>query len=122
MKTKKIDYYLNLPWTYVIRQEKEGDKAFYVVCVDELPGVCTDDTTLEGAMVLIKEAMAATFQLYLENGEEIPEPVDQEKFKGNISYRTSSKRHSLIAREAQKKAASLSKIIDECIDQALGKK
>ena len=118
---KTIDYYLNLPWTYTIQTTKEKNQILYIVCVNELPGICTDSTTLEEAMVLIKEAMAAAFQLYLENNEEIPEPIDQDQFKGNIAYRTNSKRHYLIARAAQKKASSLSKIIDECIDATLGK-
>ncbi len=121
MNKKKLDYYLNLPWTYTIETEKENGETLYVVCVNELPGICTDDTTLDGAMVLIKEAMTAAFQLYLENGEEIPEPIDKDQFKGNIAYRTNSERHYLIARAAQRKASSLSKIIDECIDMSLKK-
>jgi len=28
--------------------------------------------------------MAGTFELYLENDEEIPEPIDQEQYNGNI--------------------------------------
>ena len=118
---KTLDYYIDLPWTYTVETTKESGQTLYVVCVNELPGICTDDSTLDGAMTLIKEAMVATFQLYLENGEKIPEPIDQDQFKGNIAYRTNSKRHYLIARAAQKKASSLSKIIDECIDLALEK-
>lgn len=70
-------------------------------------------------MVPIKDAMKGAFELYLENNEEIPEPVDQDAYKGKIAYRTTSKRHSLIAREALVKHASLSSIIDECIDKIL---
>jgi len=121
-KKKDLNYYLDLPWTYTVQTIKEDGNILYVVCVNELPGVCTDCNTLDGAMDLIKEAMSATFELYLENNEEIPEPLDHEQFKGNIAYQTNSKRHSLIAREAQRKAASLSKIIDECVDKALRKK
>jgi len=121
-KRKGLAYYLNLPWTYTIETTKENEQTIYIICVNELPGVCTDSTTIDEAMTLIKEAMTATFQLYLENNEEIPEPIDKEQFKGNIAYRTNSKRHYLIARAAQRKASSLSKIIDECIDIALEKK
>jgi len=94
----------------------------YIICVNELPGVCTDAPTIDAAMELIKEAMAGTFELYLENDEEIPEPINEEQYKGNIAYRTSSRRHHRIAREAQMRKASLSSIIDECIDQALKRK
>jgi len=119
---KKLDYYLDLPWTYTIETTKEDGKILYVVSVNELPGICTDAFTLDNAMMLIKEAMTAAFQLYLENGEEIPEPINKDQFKGNIAYRTNSKRHYLIARAAQKKASSLSKVIDECVDIALRKR
>ena len=53
------------------------------------------------------------------NDEEIPEPVDETKYKGNISYRTTGKRHYLIAKEAQKRGLSLSEAIDNCIDTSL---
>ena len=118
---KTLDYYLNLPWTYTIETTKEDGRTIYIVSVNEFPGISTDAPTLDEAMTLIKEAMAAVFQLYMENGEEVPEPIDQDRFKGNIAYRTNSKRHYLIARAAQKKASSLSKVIDECVDQILGK-
>jgi len=123
MKNKKtIEYYLNLPWTYTIKTAKEEEKVIYILCVNELSGICTDAETINEAMELIKDAMKGLFELYLENGEEIPEPIDQEKYKGNIAYRTTSRRHYKVAREAQRKNASLSKVIDECIDNSLGKK
>jgi len=119
---KIIEHYLNLPWSYTIETTKEDGKMLYIICVNELPGVCTDAPTIDAAMELIKEAMAGTFELYLENDEEIPEPINEEQYKGNIAYRTSSRRHHRIAREAQMRKASLSSIIDECIDQALKRK
>ena len=116
---KNIEHYLNLPWSYTIETTKEDGQTLYVVCVNELPGVCTDAPTIDSAMELLKEVMVATFELYLENNEEIPEPIDEEQYKGNIAYRTSSRRHHRIAREAQLRKTSLSSIIDECIDQTL---
>ena len=71
---KTIDYYLNLPWTYTIETTHENGKLLYIVYVNELPGICTDAPTLDEAMNLIKEAIAAAIQLYIENNEEVPEP------------------------------------------------
>ncbi len=119
---KIIEHYLNLPWSYTIEMAKEKGKTLYIVCVNELPGICTDAPTIDVAMDLIKEAMTATFELYLENNEEIPVPVDEEQYKGNIAYRTTSRRHHRIARAAQLRKASLSSIIDECVDEALKRK
>lgn len=118
-KNKNLDYYLNLPWSFTVNTTFEDDKPLFIVRVNELPGICTDATTIEEAIKLIKEAMKGAFELYVENNEEIPEPVDPEVYKGKIAYRTSSKRHSLIAREAVAKQRSLSAVIDECIDKTL---
>jgi predicted RNase H-like HicB family nuclease len=120
-KAKDINYYLNLPWTYTVETTRETGELLYIVHVNELPGIATDAPSLEEAMDLIKEAMKGAFKLYLKHGEEIPEPVNPNKFKGNIAYRTSSSRHYKLFKEAQKHKQSLSEFIDECIDVALRK-
>jgi len=120
---KDVSYYLNLPWTYTIETEPDDQtqEILYIVSVNELPGVRTDATTVQEAMELIKDAMEGAFRLYMKHGDEIPEPIDEEEYKGNIAYRTSSRRHYMVAREAQKKKISLSKALDELVDQALNK-
>lgn len=120
MKNKDLHYYLDLPWTYTIETcFDENQKRIFILRVNELPGVCTDAPTIAEAMELIKEAMTASFRLYMKQNEEIPEPINPNEFAGNISYRTTSKRHYMVAREAQRQAKSLSKVIDECIDSTL---
>jgi len=58
----------------------EGEK-FYVIRVNELPGVCTDASTIEKGMKDIKDAIERSVELYLEQGDEVPEPIRKEKFK-----------------------------------------
>jgi|WetSurMetagenome_2_1015567.scaffolds.fasta_scaffold156714_3 predicted RNase H-like HicB family nuclease len=119
-KYKSLNYYLNLPWTYTVeRAIDENKNKIYVVRVNELPGICTDATSLDEAMDLIKEPMKAAFEFYMEHGEDIPEPVKEEDFKGNIAYRTTSRRHYLINKEAQKRELSLSQVIDRLVDATL---
>lgn len=118
---KDINYYLDLPWTYTIETTKESGELLFIVHVNELPGISTDAPTIDEAMRLIKEAMESAFELYLKHGDEIPEPVNPDQFKGNIAYRTSGTRHYKLFREAQKKDLSLSQLIDHCIDVALKK-
>jgi predicted HicB family RNase H-like nuclease len=65
--------------------------------------------------------MLSTFKLYIKQGQTIPEPINEGQFKGNIAYRTTSRRHYLLAHEAQKRQQSLSKVIDDFIDKALNK-
>lgn len=122
-KYKSIHHYLNLPWTYTIEKSvDENKKKIYIVRVNELPGICTDATSLDEAMDLIKEPMKAAFEFYMENNEDIPEPFKENDFKGNIAYRTTSRRHYLISKEAQKRELSLSQIIDRIVDETLAPK
>jgi predicted RNase H-like HicB family nuclease len=117
---KSLSYYLGLPWTYTVEQSIDDKKnKIYVVRVNELPGVCTDATSLDEAMKLIKEPMLATFEFYIENGEDIPVPVKEKVFKGNIAYRTTSKRHYIISKEAKRREQSLSQVIDSLVDELL---
>ena len=119
-KIKTIKYYLALPWTYTVETSvDENNKKIYIVRVNKLPGVCTDAPSVSEAMNLIQDAMKSTLELYLKHGDPIPEPINEEDFKGNIAYRTSSKRHYLLAREAQKRKLSISKAIDALLDQTL---
>ena len=109
---REIKKYLEMSWSYTVEQED----GYYIVYVNELPGVCTDAETIEEAMRNVKEAITATIELYLKQGKEIPVPVDRAKYKGNIAYRTSPKRHYLIAKLAQRKNKSLSKALDMIVD------
>lgn len=117
---KDLQYYLNLPWTFTLEQSQDAkNQKIYIIHVNELPGVCTDAPTIQEAAELITDAMKGTFKLYMKHGDSIPEPIREEDFKGKISYRTSSKRHYLIAKEAAKKHISLSQAIDNIIDTVL---
>ena len=119
MATKKeIQKYAKMPWSYTVEQEG----GYYIVYVNELPGVCTDGKTIGEAMDNIKEAITAAIELYIDQEREIPVPVNKTKFKGNISYRTTAKRHFELAKLAQRKHRSLSKIIDMLVDSGLEQK
>lgn len=119
---KDINYYLNLPWTYTIETATENGKILYIVHLNEIYGISTDAPSIEEGMKLIKEAMTAAFEMYLEDNEEIPEPIKEENYKGKIAYRTTPKRHYFIAKEAKKRDLSLSQIIDQFIDKSVAKK
>ena len=122
MKIKKdLDYYLNLPWTYTIEKEFFEGKWYYIIQVNELPGICTHDEDLSKGMEEIKEAIECAIEIYQKKGEPVPEPIDKNQYKGRISYRTNSKRHWLIARAAKLRHKSINKILDEIVDAELQK-
>lgn len=112
---------MNLPWSYTIEQENENGVHYYIIRVNELPGVCTDAETVEEGMKLIQEAIEAAIKLYIKNGEEVPEPVRKEDYKGNIAYRTSPERHYFVTKVAHQLDKSISKTIDILIDAGMDK-
>jgi predicted RNase H-like HicB family nuclease len=122
MATKKdLNYYKNLNWSYTIEQETHKGKRYYIIRVNELPGICTDAETVEEGMEGIKEAIEGAIRLYLKNGEIVPEPIKKEEYKGNIAYRTTSERHYYVAKIAKEMHKSISKTLDELVDTALAK-
>lgn len=73
---KDLNYYLSLNWTYTVKKDFDGNQPFYIIRVNELPGVCTDATNLDEGMRNIKDAIASAVQLYLEQGAEVAEPIN----------------------------------------------
>ncbi|MBS0620107.1 MAG: type II toxin-antitoxin system HicB family antitoxin [Verrucomicrobia bacterium] len=120
MATKKnLKYYMGLNWSYTIEQEVYKGKRYYIIRVNELPGICTDAETVEEGMRDIRDAIEGAVRLYLKNKEPIPEPIQKERFKGQIAYRTTSERHYYVAKAAKVLHKSISKTIDDLIDAGL---
>lgn len=120
MKNKKdIDYYLNLPWTYTIETETYRDSTYYIIRVNELPGICTDAEDLNEGMKNIKEAIACAVEIYQEKGQKVPEPINKQEYKGKILYRTDNERHFLIAKIAKRQQKSISRTLDFIVDEGI---
>lgn len=113
---KDLNYYLSLNWSFSVEQILNKGKKIYIIRVNELPGVCTDATSIEKGMKEIQDSIAATIELYLEQGDPIPEPINKEEFKGNIAYRTTRERHYYLAKLAQEKHISMNKALDMVFD------
>ncbi len=118
---KDLNYYMRLKWSYTIEQESDRGNDYYIIRVNELPGVCTDAKSIEKGLKEIKDAIQAAIKLYLKNGEVVPEPIKKEDYKGNIAYRTTSERHYYVAKIAKEMHKSISKTIDDLIDAGIDK-
>lgn len=114
-----MKYYLSLPWTYSIETETHKGKPYYIIRVNELPGVCTDAEDLNEGMKEIKDAIACAIEAYHDLGRTVPEPVDRNQYKGKILYRTDSERHYQLARLARSKHKSISKTLDTIVDAGI---
>ncbi len=121
MKKTDKQYYLNLPWTYTVETEEFKGKSYFIIRVNELPGICTDAEDLNTGMEEIREVISAAIEIYLEKGEPIPEPINREQFKGKIAYRTDSERHYKIVKAAKILHKSISETLDIFVDAEIKK-
>ena len=117
MAKKKLDYFLNLPYTFII-EWSDVDKCFLGSIV-ELERNMTCGQTREETFKYLKEALFSYVTTSLANNMEIPEPIKIGDFKGSITYRTSKERHYQLAKQAKLHGKSLNAFIDEVIGEKL---
>jgi len=117
MTKKNLDYYLNLPYTYII-EWSDVDECFLGSIV-ELERNMTSGQTREEVLTNLKEALVSYITTSLDNDMEIPEPLKIEDFKGSITYRTSKERHYKLAKQAKLFGKSINAFIDEAIGEKL---
>jgi predicted RNase H-like HicB family nuclease len=74
MTKKNLDYYVNLPYTYII-EWSDVDKCF-LGSITELESNMTYGQTHEEVFTNLKEALVSYIATSLENNMEIPEPLN----------------------------------------------
>ena len=117
MPKKDLDYYLNLPYTYII--EWSDVDGCFLGSIVELERNMTCGQTREEVLSNLKDALASYITTSLDNAMGIPEPLKMEDFKGSITYRTSRERHYRLAKQAKLYGKSINAFIDEAIGEKL---
>ena len=117
MTKKNLNYYLNLPYSYII-EWSDVDQCF-LGSIIELERNMTCGQTREEVLSNLKEALVSYVTTSLTNNIEIPEPLKIKDFKGNITYRTSKERHYQLAKQAKLYGVSINTFIDETIGEKL---
>jgi len=117
MTIKNLEYYQNLPYTFII-DWSDVDECF-LGSISELEYNMTCGQTREEVLVNLKEALISYVKTSLDNKMEIPEPLNINDFKGSITYRTSKERHYMLAKQAKLYGKSINAFIDEAIAEKL---
>jgi len=117
MNKKDLNYYLDLPYTYVIEWSDVDD--CFLGSIIELERNITCGQTREEVLSNLKEALISYVTTSLDNNIEIPEPLKINDFKGSITYRTSKERHYRLAKQAKLYGKSINAFIDEAIGEKL---
>ena len=75
-----LEYYMNLPYTIIIRQNSDG---VYEASIAELDGCLSHGDTLDEAIKMLLDAKRCWIEANLEAGDVIPEP-DQQYFEAVV--------------------------------------
>jgi predicted RNase H-like HicB family nuclease len=104
--TKDLDYYMNLPYTIQIRSIKVESGEYFFAQVLELDGCQSHGVTLQEASANILEAMEGWLSVKLEQGDPIPEPI-QEDFSGKFVVWIPKSLYRRLEYEAEREGVSL---------------
>ncbi|WP_216629203.1 toxin-antitoxin system HicB family antitoxin [Anaerococcus faecalis] len=105
-----MQYYLSLPYTIITKEINDETGHYYAGRVEELYDVKTVGGTIEELYKNIRELLEMAIEDRIEDGEEIPEPIE-EKYSGRILARIPKSLHKFLAEQAQKENTSLNQLI-----------
>lgn len=115
---KNFDYYMELPYTMIIKPSPEGG---YVVNIKELPGCLTQGETLEEAIEMIEDAKQAWIDIALQDNLEIPEPTTEE-YSGKFNIRIPKSLHKDLTCKAKEENVSLNQLTTYLLSSGVGRK
>lgn len=104
---KNANYFMKLPYNYIIQPVQDESGEYYYAKVLELDGCQSTGETFEEAYENLKEAMKGWIETKLENNFDIPLPVGYEDFSGKFIVRIPKSLHYKLAVEAKQEGVSL---------------
>ena len=105
MKTKTIEEYLALPYKMEIIPDL--DEGGYAVNWPELPGCVTCGETLEQAVRNAEDAKYTWLETAIEEGTEIPEPMNLDDYSGQFKLRLPKSLHRTLSEQASAEGISM---------------
>jgi antitoxin HicB len=117
---KDLKYYLDLPYTTVVRRDEDGD---FVARVDELPGCAAHGKSPEEAMANLEEAKKLWIAESLGAGQTVPEPAAEKALpSGKWVQRVPRSLHRKLAVLARREGVSLNQLVTAMVSEAVGAK
>lgn len=102
---KTIEHYMNLP--YKMEITPDIDEGGFVVSFPELPGCITCGATMESAIENAMDAKRAWLEAELEEGKEIPQPDNTDKYSGQFKLRIPKSLHKTLSEHARSEGISM---------------
>ena len=118
---KGIEYYMQLPYSILLHEiEDEGEK-YWIAEVPELPGCKSHGSTVDEAVKNAEEAKKDWILDSLEEGDEVPSPIDRDRFSGKTLVRMSRSLHRALSLMAESENLSLNQLIVTMLAKEVGR-
>jgi len=104
---KDLDYYLNLPYNFIIRKVVDESGTYYYGKVLELDGCQSTGDTIEELNESLREALEGYIETKLEVGIDLPEPMLTNDSSGKFVVRLPKSLHRRLSVEAELEGVSL---------------
>ena len=104
---KNVEYYMNLPYNYIVQPITDESGSYFYARVLELDGCQSTGETFEEAYENLREAMEVWIETKLEVGFEVPLPVGYDDFSGKFVVRIPKSLHYRLTIEAEQEGVSL---------------
>lgn len=116
---KDLDYYDSLPYNIALEPWDDGDGAYWVARVVELPYCAIHGDTPEKALEEIKTVKREWLETSIELGNKIPEPASRE-YSGQIRLRLAPTLHKLLSERAGIEDVSLNQYMNTLLARSVG--
>ena len=118
---KGIEYYMQLPYSILLQEvEDEGEK-YWIAEIPELPGCKSHGSTVEDAVKSVEEAKKDWILDSLKQREEVPTPVERDRYSGKTLVRMSRSLHRSLALMADAEKLSLNQLIVTMLAKEAGR-
>ena len=118
---KGIEYYMQLPYSILLHEVEEEGEKYWIAEVPELPGCKSHGSTVEDAVKSVEEAKKDWILDSLKEGEEVPTPVERDRYSGRMLVRMSRSLHRSLSLIAEAEKLSLNQLIVTMLAKEAGR-
>ena len=120
-KKRKTEFYMQLSYSVLLHEIEDEEKKYWIAEIPELPGCKSHGSSVEEAVKNIEEAKMEWIEDSLEQGEEVPTPIDRDKFGGRILVRMSRSLHRSLSLVAESEKLSLNQLLVTILAKEVGR-
>lgn len=102
---------------YSFRVEWSAEDEVYVARCIEFPSLSAHGSTAADALDGIQEVVDESVQWLKEDGEQVPQPIGHNAYRGNILFRTTPDLHREVALRAQESGISINQLLSGLVQR-----